>query len=219
MKPNRVKFSYVSVVVPLFVVPSMARAVDLTPVAQPAAKAGDEWGEKLEGFQMSLKTKKKRYTLGEAVNLSVVDKNVDRQLVWLVQRLKYTYKLEILRPDGTLAPLTPAGEENKKSDKSARAASGLSKPGDKNGEELRSMNLYFDMTQIGDYQLRVSRSVPKRPENMKDEKDKETTLVSNVIVIRIEAPKAKDDATQEDAEATDDAPQDNEVAVTEVAPD
>ena len=223
MKMNGMKsfLTSAAVAVPLLVVPTNAQAADPAPVMQQAPQVGESWGEKLEGFQMSLKPEKKKYALGEAVHLTVTCKNVDRESAQLWQDPEHTYKLEILRPDGALAPLTSAGEKEKKPSRFMVGSFWTTKPGSKNEAQLRFMNLYFDMTQVGEYQLRVLRSVPKRPENMKDVKDKEATLYSNVIKIRMEAPKAKDDATttaviQEDAEATDDATQD-EAATDETA--
>lgn len=60
------------------------------------------------------------------------------------------------------------------------------------------MNRDFDMTQPGEYSLRVSRQVPRRPENMKDQKDGEATLFSNTVTIRIAAP---EDAADKEEDA------------------
>jgi hypothetical protein len=193
--------------------------------AHAAEVQATEEGQEVEGFKLLVKMSKKKYAVGEPMTLDVTFKNVSRDRVHITTRgYDLTYKLEILRPDGTLAPLTPRGEVMRKGANMANGGSGREyKVGEKEEYEMQGATVYFDMTQIGDYQLRVSRSVPKRPENRKDAKDEEATLYSNIITVRIGAPKAKDDAmttteTQEDAEATDDAPQD-EAATDEAATD
>lgn len=80
-------------------------------------EAAEEAG-RAEGFKLSLKVEKKEYVLGEPVHLKVMFKNLDRDLhrkgLTIPVRSGFTFRLEILRPDGTLAPLTAEGEKRKK---------------------------------------------------------------------------------------------------------
>lgn len=169
-------------------------------VPLPAQPDDGQEGGKAEGFKLSLKAEKKEYVLGEQIDLKYVFKNLDRDLPSekglvatpaLQQSVVFgfAFRLEIRRPDGTLAPVTPRGERLKKVLRRMPSfRTGPSSPGTKEEGSFRAVNLYFDMKQIGEYQLRVSRPVFKRPENMQHENDREATLFSNVVKIRIAAP-------------------------------
>lgn len=184
-------------------------------IANPPAREDGEVGEKAEGFKFPLKSKAKKYLMGENVTLSLKFTNIDREDAAVSPLSSAEYKLEIVRPDGTLAPLTLVGVKTK--DPVIRFSGGSSGPQSPGtlSEAGLYPNLYFDMTQIGEYQVRALKEVPSRADP-----SKKVTLVSNVLKLRIEAPKAKDaamttTATQDDdAEATDDT---TEAATDEAA--
>ena len=163
----------------------------------PSATEDGQPGEKAEGFKLSLKADAKNYEVNGLVRLSVKFTNIDREDA-AVSGLGVTeYKLEVLRPDGTLAPLTYDGKKASRPSMDG-GDTGPGSPGMVSRAELTGANLYFDMTQLGHYYLRVLKAVPARTDP-----SKKVTLISNVITIRIEAPKSEDAAmttaaTQED---------------------
>ena len=147
----------------------------------------EEWGEEVEGFRLSLKSSKKTYARGELVELEGFLQNVGKEARWVSGYGFLTYKFEIIRPDGTMAPLTPAGERERKVSKKFLSLNGAPlQPGQKRKYGKYGMepaNAYFDMRQVGEYQVRASRQVLKRNGSG------EATIYSNVVKIRIEAAK------------------------------
>jgi hypothetical protein len=174
------------IAMPLYLVSGIGRTAEPSEAA-PVAPASDseEAGSDVEGFRMSLKASKAAYASGEAINLEVVFKNISRESVWLVDSsLAFAYKLEVLRPDGKIAPLTAEGQKTRESRGRRRSFSGgLVNPGSKHEFPYTGVQTVFEMSKPGEYQLRVSREVP----SIEDPK-KQVTLYSNVVKIRIEAP-------------------------------
>lgn len=171
---------------------STVKAADPIQPSKAAAQTMKEaWGEEVEGFKLSLKPERKIYGVGEDINLDVVFKNVDRDGVDIWGRgIALTYKLEIVCPDASMAPLTPKGEEERKGAiESLGGHGGIMYLGQNHEFSLRSVNTSFAMTQIGEYQLRVSRLVPKRGFDGPSLSDptRNATLFSNTVTIHIES--------------------------------
>ena len=166
-----------------------ARSVDQTNAKAHAKAEEVEEGGEAAGFKLSIKPEKKKYEIGDPVSLNVTFKDVSRENVKIIDYgIDLTYALEVIRPDGTLAPLTEKGKHARKmSHRYGSWGGGSRNPGDKQ-DILMAASAYFDMSQIGKYSLQVSREVP----SLKDPK-KMVTLYSNVVKITIAAPKAADD--------------------------
>jgi hypothetical protein len=139
-------------------------------------------GGKVEGFKLSLKVDKAKYSTGAPVSLTITFKNLERDGVETPIVHGAWYKLEVLRPDGTIASLTDAGKKAKESaGLFPDARGGPASPGVKIEEKYNLVHRDFDMTQTGEYSLRVSVQVPSV-----DDPEKKVTLHSNMIKIQID---------------------------------
>jgi hypothetical protein len=141
-------------------------------------------GAVTEGFRLSINTRKNRYMLGEPIDLTVRFRNVNREdVVVHTEGFTLGYALEVIRPDGTQAPLTELGKRMLAgARRRPRTGSATMTRHTRVDFEMGTTGI-FDMTQIGEYRLRVSRKVP----SIADPK-KEVTIYSNMEKIRIEAP-------------------------------
>lgn len=147
-----------------------------------------------DGLRLSITVPRSTYAPSDLVGLSVVLEKIGGSPIHLKGRsIPLVYRLNVLRPDGTTAPLSSKGE---------KAKSSLFLTGGNYGstwttgtflEFGMSASDNFDMTQPGEYSLQVSREVP----SLKDPK-KMVTLSSNVVKITIAAPQADDEDAPED---------------------
>lgn len=155
-------------------------------------------GKRTEGFNLFLKTDKSKYSIGELIDIELKFQNLERNQAGLTIGGKRWYKLEILRPNGSLAPLTKIGEAvSKDSEMTPSFRGGPNSPGTTVGAHYRTAHLDFDLTQLGEYQLRVACQVP----SIADPK-KMVTIYSNVVKITFEAPKKAEKVEDEAVEET-----------------
>lgn len=183
---------------------NMAQAVeDVSETANAQKQEAKHWGQKVEGFRLSLRTDKEQYKLGEAIVSRIELKNMTSQdrLMGEYSGFGLTYKLNVIRPDGSVATLTSKGEKTKKEKKDIQRRSlgsltYLIPVGKSRAFSLDGTNTYFDMMQPGEYLLQVSRQLPslEEPENAK----KSVPIYSNVVKITIAAVQEDDENAPED---------------------
>ena len=155
----------------------------------PPAREDGLVGTKAEGFKLSLQTEATKYEINQSVALTVKFTNIDREGTAVTGLKPLEYKLEIQRPDGTLAPVTLDGE--KAIHRAKMFVGGDTGPRSSGAYVeilLTRVDAYFDMRQIGQYQVRVLKEVPSRA-NPK----KKVTFASNIVTFSIEMPKSEDD--------------------------
>ncbi len=137
-----------------------------------------------EGLRLTLQADGNLYSLNQQVNLRVKLTNVSRGALAIWRESGLTYKLVVQRPDGSVAPLTPRGKQG---DWIAHTFSGggsnLLTPGSQSEQSLRAVNYDFDMTQIGEYSLQVSREVPSVADP-----EQPVRIYSNVVNVTVLSP-------------------------------
>ena len=138
-----------------------------------------------EGYNLTLKADASQYSLNQAVNLRLEFANVSREITEIGYVPGLTFKLVVQRPDGTVAPLTLRGKQR---DWIAHTfisprGGGVSRGGAPWQESFQAVNYDFDMTQIGEYSLQVSREVPSIADP-----EKQVRIYSNVVNVTILSP-------------------------------
>jgi hypothetical protein len=140
--------------------------------------------QEVEGLSLSLKSEKRRYALNTPIGLFMTLENIGREDDAFFA-IPPTYKLEVLRADGDVAPFTGEGSRTQGVVMPLLIAKQrVAGPGDTKTSQ-HDPNYYFDMAQPGEYYVRASLAVPRR-----DDAKKSATVFSNVVRIRIEAPPA-----------------------------
>ena len=134
-----------------------------------------------EGFRLVLKADGSLYSLNQAVNLRLKFSSVSREGIIVGYEPGLTFKLVVQRPDGTVAPLTTRGKQRDWiAHTFGSGRGGATAPGSLWEEGFHAVNYDFDMTQIGEYSLQVSREVPSIADP-----EKQVRIYSNVVNVTI----------------------------------
>ncbi|MCP4702713.1 MAG: hypothetical protein GY862_38515 [Gammaproteobacteria bacterium] len=133
------------------------------------------WGRITEGFQLSVRVKKKKFYIGEAVSIQIFTRNASEDVLYFIEDDPRAFRVVVKDSQGNTVPMTRVG---KAVDSRYKRRYGIEK-GERHeahrtiivklapGQEVPfhpgyDANLHYDMTLSGTYLIAVKRHLPKK---------------------------------------------------------
>jgi len=138
---------------------SLPASGDPRPAPEKGGSPDAKWGKPVGGQAISIAAERTVYAPGAPVLLTVVFKNVGQQDVRIIERnLLATYRIRVLLPSGTGAPLTLFGKTRYANCSDGSASVSFLKPGEQERARFAISRL-FDLSLAGKYTVFVQRHV------------------------------------------------------------